>query len=1076
MGFLTTIVFRDIPALLDSAWRRGEYKLNAEARYLPGPAEKQTRPPAEMEARSFWTKPPFWFFAITVFFVSYGPTWGGLCATAPQILVDIVRYLLAAVIVVWSVLLICRLGPKADDLVARRFSRLERDGEVASPRRRCVVLYTARAFVALLAVAGVAVGLYLSGLVSDNHVCVVQGGHWLAFARFVVCIGAVLGFGAIASRCRTSSAIVYWQAAILGLVVLIHWRYLAPQRALEASDLPYRHVFGLWAPSIVAVLVLAPALARRIFKRVPPAESQQFQSWLRDTELFVNRHDPELGGRRLFHAIIYGPAYHPLHLLLIPSLVALVLPPQWLYAWTVVALLVSALLLVWGNISSRWNQLNVYIERWFLRGTPFIVSLLVILLAVLRVLQFDYVSTLLDALPFGTIFGLIVMTYVLFWLVEYWMNRVVAGELLGVLGARPGDLYVPYAPSQQMATDRQDPIRVRRDGRYLVSQGSGRLVAVGTLGDLDVLAPADPPAPPADPITAVPPQRGRAAFEGYYFDALFARLGERARTRQERASVTDINQRTGNYFFCLNLLLLLVTAGFIGFYTVKYLSNNATRPVVETTAPPPAAEQLVDLSRLLVLQQPEERARPAIVVVGSGGGTRAALYTASVLNGLHRLGVDRDIVLVSGVSGGGVALAYFAANSALLTGQSPPAASRRCPDGKGSTPVDHEWNCFNKAVTSPFFEDVLNGATEWRIFSNTALSQLLAESFERRLFGPSTLGSVKSPGLILNAVIASYPAEDSDALKATLDTDTACKETERTYQLMSGGRLIFTNLQHVAKFPFKGVRRRIPDVRLPYEIVQAPEVRLASAAALNANFPPVFPTARVRMRNDGSSPCPRSYYVTDGGAQENLGLISALYALESTLAGIPHGTRLRPIHVVIAEASAVTYDYSQDRGFGAALFGGSRERLAGGLTSALIDRVEGHLRRVQGAETKLNVHYLGLPLAFRARGGVRNPLDVRQAISPQRSPAADDPVAQLPALHRLAGTQGDRRQRRPGRVVAGVARSERFFLRPKNDKQFRSDEARKVQTWVCGSPARDPQGRDLHMDEWRRLVEAMRKP
>jgi hypothetical protein len=1078
---LTTIFFRDIPALLDSAWRRGEYELNAEAHYQPGPPPNQTKPAAEIQPRSFWTKPAFWFFAITVFFVSYGPTWGGLCATAPQIVIDVGRYLLAAAIVLGSLWLVFRLWRKADALICRRFTRLARDGETISPARRRVVFFIAYVFLALLAVAGVSLGVHLSGLVSDPHVCVVEGGNRFAFARFIVCVAAVAAFGVIASYARASSTIVYWQAIILGLVVLVHWLFLAPAGVREADDLPYRHVFGLWAPAIIAVLVLAPWLARRIFGTVPPDDCRQFQQWLRETELFVNRRDPELTGRRLFHAFIYGPAYHPLHLLLIPSLVALVLPPESLYAWTFFAFAVSVLMLVWGNISSRWDQLNVHIERWFLRGTPFFVSLLVIVLAVLRILQVDYISTLLDALPFGTIFGLIVMTYVLFWLVEYWMNRIVIAELLRVLGSGTSDVYTRYAPSPGIPTDPQDPIRVRRAGRFLVGQGSGRLVAVGTIGDLDApapdaataaanapAAPANTPAAPAGAATDTRPPRAVAAFEGYYLADLFARLGERAHTLKERARVIDINHRTGNYFFFLNLLLIVVTAGFITVFAVRYLSNNGTRPVVETTAPPPAAEQLIDLSGLL-LQQPEKPARPAIVVVGSGGGTRAALYTASVLNGLHRLGVDRDIVLVSGVSGGGVALAYFAANSGLLTGQSPPAAARRCPDSKGPTPIDPEWNCFNKAVTSPFIEDVLNGATEWRIFSTTALSALLAESFDRTLFGgQTTLGSVKSPGLILNAAIVSHPAEDTDALKATLERGKSCKETERSYQLMSGGRLIFTNLRHTAKFPPKQAPH-IPDVRLPYEIVQAADVSLAKAAALNANFPPVFPTARVRMRNDGSSPCPRSYYVTDGGAQENLGLVSALYALESALEVIPQGAALRPIHVVIAEASAVTYDYSQDRGFGA-LFA-SRERLAGGLTNALIDRVEGQLKRVSGAKTDVNFHYLGLPLAFRARGGFGthwmyakqyNLSDPRPRTIPWRNYLPFD-------FFREGKVTVDRNALEE--LWLGLHDRDIFFCDRKGEKQFKSPEARKVQAWVCGSG--DPNGRDLHMGEWKNLVARM---
>jgi hypothetical protein len=201
----------------------------------------------------------------------------------------------------------------------------------------------------------------------------------------------------------------------------------------------------------------------------------------------------------------------------------------------------------------------------------------------------------------------------------------------------------------------------------------------------------------------------------------------------------------------------------------------------------------------------------------------------------------------------------------------------------------------------------------------TALSKLLAESFERYLFPRQpTLGSFNTPALILNSTVVGHPADESKALARTIDkpelTNPAkpCDEDERPFKLMSGGRLIFTNLQDTNKFPQR--ESPIPDVRLPYQIVKDLKVPLAYAAALNANFPPVFPNARIQFENDKPGSCKRSYYVTDGGAEENLGLISALYALESAVDKIPSGVRIRPIHVVIAEASAVAYDYSQDRG------------------------------------------------------------------------------------------------------------------------------------------------------------------
>jgi hypothetical protein len=85
------------------------------------------------------------------------------------------------------------------------------------------------------------------------------------------------------------------------------------------------------------------------------------------------------------------------------------------------------------------------------------------------------------------------------------------------------------------------------------------------------------------------------------------------------------------------------------------------------------------------------------------------------------------------------------------------------------------------------------------------------------------------------------------------------------------------------------------------------------------------------------------------------------------------GVRVRPIHVVIAEASVVAYDYSEDWGLSAVL-GESGERLAGGLTNALIEKIEKLLKCLQlqglnGAKATIQFHYLGLALAFRALGG-----------------------------------------------------------------------------------------------------------
>lgn len=911
---ITNIVFLDIPSLIDSTWRRIDYLVNAEHDYIS----------RRVEPRPFGITPPFWFFALLLFFISYGPTGSSLCTAIPGSFLSVARVVLAGLITVFAAWLAWhhRRGPC--NLVARRFKRY---GQSYSKARR--ILVTAAAY----AVPGFVLVAFVVGACTFLYAwpdCSGAAFHPWSLVSLLLCLLAIGGCGIVGSRLSQARTIfrgtprrphthltvrlMFMQVAVVVAIAAIHWYFFANPDVCEANHLPYRHLFGIWAPAIVCMLIAAPVVACIMLPAVELAETdpsaptgsvdvetkkslvnssdatvepaavqtepnainveprspspsstpggnaakpdpddinveaQQFRGWLKHTELFESRSEPVLSGRRLFFAAIYGPFYHVLHLLLLPALVALVVEAKWLYLYVSVALLFSALLLMWGHVAARWDEMNVQVERWFLRGGPLFVSALVIMLAICRVVQFDYISTIIDALPFGTIFGTIVMTYILFWFMEYWLNRTVGVRLLHVLGQGNDELSAPYPREGTVPAD----IRVKEDGRFLALHGTGRFVAVG------------------EPLPGV---NEPVAFNTFGFLDLFTRLSKQSQKPEEQFHVKDIERRLSSYFFSLNFMMLAVTAGFIVYYAHNHLySNNGMDPVLETKSSGQLAGA-VGLGDLLIAKPGQ--AGPAVVVVGSGGGTRAALYTASVLQGLHGLGVDKDIVLLSGVSGGGVALAYFAANRDALV--APRDRDGDCPaDFAPGSPSAGNWNCFNDGMTKPFIRDVLNGATEWRLFSRTALSRLLAESFDRRLFGDRKVASITNPGLILNATVVSHPADASELLKgtlsepdATLPPDEQCMEAERTFQMLSGGRMVFTNLQNTERFP-RG-QGRIPDVRLPYRIIRADDVQLATAAALNANFPPVFPSARVRVLDAAAGNCAaRSFYATDGGAVENL--------------------------------------------------------------------------------------------------------------------------------------------------------------------------------------------------------------
>lgn len=1049
------ILFLDIPSLIDSAWRRFDFHAHAETIY-------RLDDPGHPAPRALWTMPHYAMFVVLVYFVSYGPNPNGLCAIASAEIVALLRIAFGVVIAAATLVAAVRYRSVPADLVHRRFRRLAANGEAVSPARELIVVVLARVVALVPVAAALWSAAYLAGWRSGPMVCAVQHADSYAQLRFALCLFTVVAVGLIGARLRSTAQLIVLQIGAIVMVAAVQWFLLSDAETRQADDLPYRHVFAFWAPCMAAVLLLAPPLVRLMFPVGKPpiagdpnnlaVESEAFRSWLADTELFDPRDEPKLSWRRLIYAFFYGPFYHPMHLLLLPAWTALVVPPEVLYVAVALSFAVSYLMLVWGNVSTRWDEMNVHLDRWCLRGGPLIVSTLVIALGLMRVFQVDYISTILDALPFGTIFGLIVMIYLLFWFLEYWMNRALAVGLLRILGTGPSEITIAYPRNPPIPAG----IGVRAENRFVQLHETGRFIALGYW---------QPPAAKPGHTAGRGPE---VAFNSYYFGELFDRLSRRATTSDQMSYVIDIGRRSGNYFLIMNILMVLITGGFLGYYIYNHnIGTGGIAPVLRTSAEQTAPAP-VSLASLLV-QQPDQPVRPALVVVASGGGTRAALYTASVLRGLHKLGVDKDIVLLSGVSGGGVALTYFAANSqALVEAQAddPGGCDENSPGASGN------WDCFNDRMTKPFIEDVLNGATEWRVFSNTSLSVLLAESFKRRLFKDALISELQGPGLILNTAIVSHPWQDSDLLRRTLDpppslaADPSCQEHERVYKLMSGGRLVFTNLRDTERFP--GGPAPIVDVLFPYQVVRDGKVPLAVAAALNANFPPVFPSARISIKADKPDDCPRDYYVTDGGAVENLGLLSALYALQGAVAAVEDGKAIRPIHIVLAEASAISYDYGQDRGMSAV--GSSRERLAGGLTHGLTAELEALLAKRNKNAAKVKYHYLGLPLAFRARGGFGTHWMYAKTYHlndprPRAIPAANFLPSSWGRDRKAEINQADLRQ-----LWSGLHEPDDEFC----GRQDFKGEARKVWRWICEPTAASAGPRDLHMEKWHDLVRAMR--
>jgi len=252
-------------------------------------------------------------------------------------------------------------------------------------------------------------------------------------------------------------------------------------------------------------------------------------------------------------------------------------------------------------------------------------------------------------------------------------------------------------------------------------------------------------------------------------------------------------------------------------------------------------------------------------------------------------------------------------------------------------------------------------------------------------------------------------------------------------------------------------------------------VPLAHAAALNANFPPVFPNARVLVRDfAGGTGCPeRSYYVTDGGALENLGLVSALYAVQSALRDLEarckeKRCRLRPIHFVIAEASATAYDYEQDRGVSAGV-GGAKERMTGGVTNVLVAETRQMYAALGADANGVRLHYVPLPLPFRSRGGFGT-----HWMSAGKFDLTD------PRLRSLPGTFDHRKLSPLSMATVSKEQVDEIWLalhHPRtpycDNRGYGSVVTDKIRRWICGAAGDPDKPRDLHVEAWQGVVKEL---
>lgn len=256
------------------------------------------------------------------------------------------------------------------------------------------------------------------------------------------------------------------------------------------------------------------------------------------------------------------------------------------------------------------------------------------------------------------------------------------------------------------------------------------------------------------------------------------------------------------------------------------------------------------------LENGETENRPVPIFVGislSGGGSRAAAFSASVMQELDNIGLLQQTSVISSVSGGSLTSAYYVLNPS---------------DG-----TDEYWNKFIATMA----QDLLT-PWEYKVFSpwnifGTALttldrSDLMADVMDEKVFNHAKFDKLQnpfSPGqhpyVMINTTLASAVKGPSI--------------------LSSGEHGIFSETGYL-----EGQRWPITKRAMWGLGTDINTMRIADAVMASATFPGIFNDrtfgsfTEIREREKKVTQKPTSYiHVIDGGASDNLGVDSlATYA------------------------------------------------------------------------------------------------------------------------------------------------------------------------------------------------------
>ena len=245
----------------------------------------------------------------------------------------------------------------------------------------------------------------------------------------------------------------------------------------------------------------------------------------------------------------------------------------------------------------------------------------------------------------------------------------------------------------------------------------------------------------------------------------------------------------------------------------------------------------------------EEKAHLFVGLAISGGGSRSAVFSASVLEELERIGLLEETYAISSVSGGSLTSAYYVLHP--------------------STGTSDYWDNFRRNVGQDLLTPWIRKMAAphnlaYVSISTKDRSDLMADVMNKRVFNDATFLSYKrkfhrgsSPLLLINATLVSNSAEGA----VSGQEQNLFSASGKRRRLEAGDGFAFTE---------KSLSELGSDIS---------EMRIADAVMTSGAFPGVFSTRTLGSYQPKSSldlsrsERPSSYiHLIDGGPADNLGI------------------------------------------------------------------------------------------------------------------------------------------------------------------------------------------------------------